>query len=422
MNNLKMNNCLIILNQQPFIPPFMLSAITCAKDRYDDVYYVNTKQPNNKSIFRNSNNVHFLDPSPSANIIAKGKAVLSLFSAVVFSDVRKCIKEKGFSFHIIKLFLLEQYVHQRLFPIAKGVICNKINNSQITLLSTWFDACAYTAATLKQTFPLVKAVSMAHSYEILTIRNPYVPYKHIEFKHHHLDGVFFISHIIREMYLSGVSSLPKQYLDKTHVCYLGTYKDKDLLNHIDESKFNICTCSRVVALKRLDVLMEALKRWNYGKIRWTHLGDGPLLENMKKEAECVTNSNPMVEITFTGRIPNEAVKAYYADHPIDVFVNLSDIEGLPISIMEAISYGIPVIATNVGGTSEIVNSETGFLLDADITPESVKNALLNYYNYGLETKKRLRDSAFNYWKVNFDAKTNLKVFFNQVDDLNIKNI
>ena len=319
-----MNNCLIILNQQPFIPPFMLSAITCAKDRYDDVYYVNTKQPNNKMIFSQCSNVHFLDPSSSANLIAIGKAVISLFSFVVIKDVRKCIKEKGFSFHIIKLFLLEQFVHQRLFPIAKGVIRNKKNDSCITILSTWFDACAYTAATLKQSFPSVKAVSMAHSYEILTIRNPYVPYKHIEFKHHHLDGVYFISHIIREMYLAGVGGLPQQYTDKTHVCYLGTYKDNDQVNNLDESVFNICTCSRVVALKRLDVLMEALKGWNYGKIRWTHLGDGPLLEDLKREAKSVTNSNLMVEIIFTGRISNEAVKDYYAKHPIDLFVNLSD--------------------------------------------------------------------------------------------------
>lgn len=416
-----MNNCLIILNQQPFIPPFMLSAITCAKDRYDDVYYVNTKSPNNKSIYSHCANVHFQTPSSLENFVALLKAALSLFSSVVFKDIRKCIKEKGFSFHIIKLFLIEQFVHHRLYPIAKGIIRKKKNYSEITVLSTWFDACAYTAATIKKHNPFLKAISLAHSYEILLIRNPYVPYRHVGYKHHYLDGVYFISHIIREMYLAGVGGLPQQYIDKTHVCYLGTYKDNDQINNIDKSVFNICTCSRVVALKRLNVLMEALKGWSYGKIKWTHIGDGPLLEGLKQEAKNVMRNNPMVKINFLGRIPNEAVKSYYSEHPIDVFVNLSDIEGLPISIMEAISYGIPVIATNVGGTCEIVNSDTGYLLDADVTPELVQKALLNYYNYGLEIKKKLRDSAFKYWKDNFDAKTNLKLFFDQVDNLKIRN-
>ena len=46
----------------------------------------------------------------------------------------------------------------------------------------------------------------------------------------------------------------------------------------------------------------------------------------------------------------------------DLFVNMSLSEGIPVSIMEAISFGIPIIATNVGGNAEIVNDETGVLI------------------------------------------------------------
>lgn len=42
---------------------------------------------------------------------------------------------------------------------------------------------------------------------------------------------------------------------------------------------------------------------------------------------------------------------------------MSDSEGIPVSIMEAMSFGIPVIARNVGGMSEIVNEENGLLLE-----------------------------------------------------------
>jgi glycosyltransferase involved in cell wall biosynthesis len=54
---------------------------------------------------------------------------------------------------------------------------------------------------------------------------------------------------------------------------------------------------------------------------------------------------------------------------------LSESEGVPVSIMEAQSFGIPVIATNVGGTSEIVNERVGILLSDNPTRNDVCKAL-----------------------------------------------
>lgn len=395
----------------------MLAAITAAKDVFDNIYYVNTRFPNNTIAVDKNARIHFVQPSKLQSTVGFFIAFFSLFKPVVFKDMIKCIRDKKKIFHVVKLFFIEQSVHHRIFPRAKKIIEHNEKNSEVVVLSTWFDACAYSAATLKRAFPKVKAVSLAHSYEILTIRNPYVPYRHINYKHQYLDGVFFISHIIREMYFSGVGQLPTHYIDKTHVCYLGTYKDNDKLNPFEKSSFNICTCSRVVSLKRLDVLMDALREWDNGNINWTHIGDGPLLDSYKQVAMDVMENNVKVHIDFVGRIPNDAVKAYYASHPIDIFLNLSDIEGLPISIMEAISYGIPVIATNVGGTSEIVNPKTGYLIEPDITPSIVREYLWKYEKMPLEEKKQLRKDAFEYWKTNFDAKTNLKILFDQIDNL-----
>lgn len=55
----------------------------------------------------------------------------------------------------------------------------------------------------------------------------------------------------------------------------------------------------------------------------------------------------------------------YSEHPVDVFINLSTNEGVPVSIMEAISFDIPIVATDVGGTSEIVTDETGILVSSN---------------------------------------------------------
>ncbi len=54
-------------------------------------------------------------------------------------------------------------------------------------------------------------------------------------------------------------------------------------------------------------------------------------------------------IVLRGGISNAEVFQFYRDNKVDLFVNASTSEGLPVSIMEAISFGIPSIATNVGG-------------------------------------------------------------------------
>ena len=65
--------------------------------------------------------------------------------------------------------------------------------------------------------------------------------------------------------------------------------------------------------------------------------------------------------------------------PIDIFINVSSSEGLPVAIMEAISFDIPIIATNVGGTSEIVTPETGILIAPDSAPELIAARIRELY-------------------------------------------
>lgn len=48
---------------------------------------------------------------------------------------------------------------------------------------------------------------------------------------------------------------------------------------------------------------------------------------------------------------NQLVYDFYRNNDVDVFVNLSESEGIPVSIIETISFGVPVVATDVGGNS-----------------------------------------------------------------------
>ena len=66
-----------------------------------------------------------------------------------------------------------------------------------------------------------------------------------------------------------------------------------------------------------------------------------------------------------GHYPNEELLRYYGSNHVDLFINTSSTEGVPVSIMEAQSFGIPVIATDTGGVKEVVTEGTGSLLPVD---------------------------------------------------------
>lgn len=140
----------------------------------------------------------------------------------------------------------------------------------------------------------------------------------------------------------------------------------------------VVTCSAVSEIKRVGLTLAALRSLpglsEDAPVRWVHFGAGPLLDELRAAA---AHEVPGLRIELRGQTPNSEVLAFYAAHRVDVFVNTSTSEGVPVSIMEAIAHGIPVVATAVGGTPEIVGRElgTGELVPADPAPPEVAAAI-----------------------------------------------
>ena len=109
------------------------------------------------------------------------------------------------------------------------------------------------------------------------------------------------------------------------------------------------------------------------------------------------------------------IQEIYKNYYFDFFINTSLYEGLPVSIMEAFSFGIPAIATNVGGTSEIVNSENGVLIDKDFDPKEVAETIVQIYNNNLNN---LRVNAWKTWKEKFDAEKNYERLIDTMKQIN----
>lgn len=152
----------------------------------------------------------------------------------------------------------------------------------------------------------------------------------------------------------------------------------------------IVTCSAVTRVKRLDRLSSALKSTAL-PVRWTHIGDGELMPEIRESAAGLPGN---IKVEFLGNIPSEDVLDVLVSRPFDIFLNVSESEGVPVSIMEGLSAGIPVFATDVGGTSEIVDDSVGKLLPANGDPERIAAELANFNELPVELKLELREAAY----------------------------
>lgn len=118
--------------------------------------------------------------------------------------------------------------------------------------------------------------------------------------------------------------------------------------------------SRVTARKGINYLIEAIKKLSpkYPNIYLRVMGGGnekENLENLAKELNLEKN------VEFIGRIPRENTSPYYQEAGIFVLPSLN--EGMSNAMLEALASGLPLIATDTGGTREILEEgENGFIV------------------------------------------------------------
>ena len=134
----------------------------------------------------------------------------------------------------------------------------------------------------------------------------------------------------------------------------------------------LLSCARALPVKRIDLLVDALRQLHI-PVLWTHVGAGPSLPALQAQAASLPAA---VQVRWLGELPHAAVLALYGRDPVDLFVNTSASEGLPVSVMEALSFAVPVLAPNVGGMAELVGADTGCLLPAPPQAADIAQALL----------------------------------------------
>jgi glycosyltransferase involved in cell wall biosynthesis len=173
--------------------------------------------------------------------------------------------------------------------------------------------------------------------------------------------------------------------------------------------FQIVSCSSFVPLKRITLLTEVLSHLKV-PFHWVHFGGG---EGMKEAAYMAAEKLEAGTFEFKGYVSNTRVREYYRRVPVDLFLNTSILEGIPVSMMEAIAAGIPVAGFNVCGVPEVVTGETGLLMDAGWDAGRSAEAIQQFL------KDRIRNTEFRegvkqFWSERFSAENNYQQFISRI--------
>lgn len=334
----------------------------------------------------------------------------ALPSNVVFQKITSLnYKKNRVSLLLISVFVHDLFLHITNVPYVKKsrkhlsflrqadclktsltsfLKANKLDE-KTPVLSFWCDIWAVSLSLFKKKHSTYKTYSRLHGRDLYEERMPTttfaIPFRHFVIKE--LDALLPISKHGSE-YLK--SKYP-QFKHKITCNYLGCID----LNVIPETSdvFTILSIATIRHVKRIHRIAEVVRDYPED-VHWIHIGgeadssnDSTIGYTQQLVGQIKQQANK--KVVMTGQISPEKIAQVVHEYRPHVFLNTSEFEGLPVSVMEALSMGIPCIATDVGGTKELVNES--FLLQPDFSNEDLIKQLLHLSkNYNAQWKTNAR--------------------------------
>ncbi len=284
-----------------------------------------------------------------------------------------------------------------------------INLNEPCLVYTyWYNFRPLAFCLHREEFPNMKLITRTHGYDLYNERKPLKRQPFRSFMNQKLDGIFFIAKqgldYYRQTFTRNID------LAKLHYTPLGVKKISSSRRRIAMNKFQLVSCANVIPHKRVDLIAKALSLLNDNfNIHWTHFGDGSDMPELKTLASELLSNKTNITYWLMGHQNNGDVIRYYSFMDCSCFITTSATEGLPVSLQEALSFGMPIIGTDVGGISEEIDGN-GILLPSDPTPEEVARAITEIYNLNGEERLRRRMRSYEIWDERFNIEKNARRF------------
>lgn len=194
-------------------------------------------------------------------------------------------------------------------------------------------------------------------------------------------GAFFKhapAHVFRALKCANARVIPSTYLQRV---FAQSGIDAEVVpNIIDLSRFrpaptrDFDMAPHLIVTRNLEPIYDiatairafAVVRKVFGQARMTVAGTGPELERLVELGESL---GVAAALTFAGRIDNADIPTLYAS--ADCMLNPSTVDNMPISILEALASGVPVVSTDAGGIPDMVKDGVSALLVAVGKPDEM---------------------------------------------------
>jgi len=143
----------------------------------------------------------------------------------------------------------------------------------------------------------------------------------------------------------------------------------DKVNNDEEKYFKIITPANLLAVKGHKYLIKAcsiLIKEGINNFECIFYGNGLMRNELKR---LIKKKSLYNYIKMPGKISHEKLMEIYKNKKVDVVILPSintksgEHEGIPVALMEAMAYSIPVISTNTGGIPELLSNEAGVMVE-----------------------------------------------------------
>ena len=169
-------------------------------------------------------------------------------------------------------------------------------------------------------------------------------------------------------------------------------------------EFNILINSRLVVQKNIHLVIEAMGSIKNLDINLKIIGEGGEFARLE---DLITNLKIQSRVKMIGKVENNLISEYLKTS--NLFIQASDYEGLPHSILEAINYEVPILSTEVGGCKDLLdNGDRGFIISSPQNKQQIAEKIdYIYENYDTALTKAVAAKKYIQNKYNFSTQAKI---------------
>lgn len=390
--------------------PFLVNEFEFTKQRFDYITVIPLYGDLIDSHLQQSDNLKILLPFLKSSALKRKLLFKGIFNTSGFKwHVNEFLQQRIFLSPKKTYWFFVSVLITRLMLSSKQYkqLINQIFATENPILYFyWADNLCWIIPYLKEKLKnkKIKIVIRLHRTDLYEyLKNDYAPLRRY---------IFSIVDLIIPISKDGENYLIAKYpfiQSKLLLSRLGVFDNG--LNPINVQNIkHIVSVSAIVGVKRVHLIFEALQK-STTKLIWHHFGDGSKANELKN---LIKQKRGNLDVVLHGFVDNKKLMKFYQSQPVDLFINVSASEGLPVSIMESLSFGIPVIATDVGGTSELVNDNNGQLIPANFDVNELAHSIdymLKLDSFDLEL---LRKNARTAFEEKIFAEKNYNLFYEKL--------